>query len=121
MSETTQDQRKIGIVGPCACGKTTLIQGLANHGYQARHIVQEHSYVPGMWQIVSNPDLLIFLDVTYAESLRRRAMDWTPHEYAEEQKRLRHARENAHFYLHTDGLTPQQVLDRVLDFLIQAP
>ncbi len=120
MSETTQDKRKIGIVGPCACGKSTLQQGLAKHGYQARHIVQEHSYVPGMWQIISKPDLLIFLDVTFEESMRRRVMDWTSDDYLEEQKRLRHARENADFYLETDGLNPQEVLQQVLDFLKKA-
>jgi deoxyadenosine/deoxycytidine kinase len=117
MSVPSQDQQKIGIVGPCACGKSTLLQGLAKHGYQARHIVQEHSYVPGMWQIVSKPDLLIFLDVSYQESMRRREMDWTPKDYEEEQRRLAHARENADFYLHTDDLSPQEVLERVLDFL----
>jgi GTPase SAR1 family protein len=117
MAEPTEDKRRIGIVGPCACGKTTLIQGLAQHGYQAKHIVQEHSYVPGMWQLISKPDLLIFLDVTYEESMRRRVMDWTPDEYAEEQLRLRHARENADFYVQTDGLTPQEILNQVLYFL----
>jgi deoxyadenosine/deoxycytidine kinase len=120
MSETTRDKLKLGIVGPCACGKTTLIQGLAEHGYQAKHIVQEHSYVPGMWQIISKPDLLIFLDVSFDESMRRRAMNWNSSEYAVEQKRLEHARENADFYLHTDGLSPVEVLNQVLSFLNKA-
>lgn len=114
-----EDKRKIGVVGPCACGKSTLIQGLAKHGYQVKHIVQEHSYVQGMWEIISNPDVLIFLDVTYEESMRRRHMDWNREEYAEEQRRLQHARENADFYLKTDGLTPQEVVNQVLDFLIK--
>jgi deoxyadenosine/deoxycytidine kinase len=120
MSETTEDKRRIGIVGPCACGKTTLLQGLAKHGYQAKHIVQEHSYVPGMWQIISKPDLLIFLDVSYEESMRRRFMNWTPGEYEQELVRLRHARENADFYINTDNLAPQEILDQVLDFLKKA-
>jgi guanylate kinase len=113
-------QPKIGIVGPCACGKSTLIEGLAKHGYQAKHIVQEHSYVQGMWQIISNPDILIYLDVSYQESLRRRSMNWTQQEYEVEQDRLKHARTNAHVYLETDGLTPAEVLDRVLKFLKKA-
>jgi deoxyadenosine/deoxycytidine kinase len=110
-------QAKIGVVGPCASGKSTLIQGLKQHGYQAKHIVQEHSYVPGMWQIVTNPDILIFLDVSYDESLRRRPMNWTRQEYEQEQDRLRHARANAHYYLETDGLSPSEILERVLKFL----
>jgi deoxyadenosine/deoxycytidine kinase len=120
MSGSTQEQRKIGIVGPCACGKTTLVQGLAQHGYQAKHIVQEHSYVPSMWKMISKPDLLIFLDVSYPESMRRREMDWNLSDYNEEQKRLQHARENADFYLHTDSLSAQEVLHQVLDFIKKA-
>ena len=56
------DSPKIGVVGPCAAGKTTLIAGLRNHGYTAKHIAQEHSYVPAMWQLLTNPDILIYLD-----------------------------------------------------------
>lgn len=116
-SNLMQDQPKIGVVGPCASGKSTLIQGLAQHGYQARHIVQEHSYVPAMWQIITNPDILIYLDVSYEESLRRRPMNWTRQEYEQEVERLRNARVNAHYYIETDGLTPAEILARVLKFL----
>ena len=112
-----QAQPKIGVVGPCASGKSTLIRGLEQHGYLAKHIVQEHSYVPGMWQLITNPDILIYLDVTYKESLQRRPMNWTQQEYEQEQDRLRHARANAHYYLETDGLSPAEVLDRVLKFI----
>lgn len=117
MTETIQDKRKIGVVGPCACGKSTLIQGLAKHGYHGKHIVQEHSYVQGMWKIISNPDLLIFLDVTYEESMRRKKMNWNLSEYKEEQNRLQDARKNADLYIQTDGVAPEEVLQRVLDFL----
>jgi deoxyadenosine/deoxycytidine kinase len=110
-------QPKIGIVGPCASGKSTLIRGLAQHGYQAKHIVQEHSYVPGMWQLITNPDILIYLDVSYEESQRRRPMNWTEQDYRIELERLRHARANAHYYLDTDGLSPAEVLAQVLLFL----
>jgi cytidylate kinase len=113
-------QPKIGVVGPCASGKSTLIKGLAEHGYQARHIVQEHSYVLGMWQIITNPDILIYLDVSYQESLRRRPMNWTEQDYVRELGRLRHARENAHYYIKTDGLSPEEVLARVVNYLIKS-
>ena len=107
----------IGVVGPCASGKSTLIRNLAPRGYRIKHIAQEHSYVPHMWQRVTNPDILIFLDVSFEESNRRRPMPWTEADYAEQQRRLRHAREHADFYLLTDGLSAEEVAERVLNFL----
>lgn len=110
--------RLIGIVGPCAAGKTTLITGLNQHGYsRVRHIAQEHSYVPDMWKRLTNPDILIYLDVSYPLTIQRRKMDWTKTEYQEQLQRLRHARLYADLYIPTDHLTPQEVLDRVLSFL----
>ncbi len=108
---------KIGVVGPCAAGKTTLIQALRARGYQAKHIAQEHSYVPDMWQRLTRPDVLIYLDVSYPLTLIRRKLDWTYAEYMEQLQRLRHARRHADFYLLTDSLTPQEVLERVLTYL----
>lgn len=107
----------IGIVGPCAAGKTTLIANLKEHGYNARHIAQEHSYVPDMWQRLTRPDVLIYLDVSYPQTLLRRRLNWSEAEYQEQVHRLRHAREHADLYIHTDALTPQQVLQAVLEFL----
>lgn len=107
----------IGVVGPCAAGKTTLIQRLRALGYQARHIAQEHSYAPQMWQRLTNPDILVFLDVSYPLTIQRRKLDWTIDEYAEEIHRLRHARQYANLYINTDPLSPEEVLDRVLVFL----
>jgi deoxyadenosine/deoxycytidine kinase len=107
----------IGVVGPCAAGKTTLIQGLRALGYQAKHIAQEHSYVPRMWQRLANPDILVYLDVSYPLTIQRRKLDWTVNEYSEEQHRLRHARKHAHLYINTDTLSPEEVLDRVVMFI----
>ncbi len=109
---------RIGIVGPCAAGKTTLIRALKEHGYaNARHIAQEHSYAPTMWQRISHPDVLIYLDVSYPVSRQRRCLDWTEQEYQEQHFRLRHALEHADFYLHTDPLQPEEVAAQVLEFL----
>lgn len=107
----------IGIVGPCTAGKSTLISGLATLGVHARHIAQEHSYAPRMWQQITNPDVLIFLDVSHQESLRRRKWNWTLEDYNEQQRRLLHARENASFYLLTDGISIDEVLATVLQYL----
>jgi deoxyadenosine/deoxycytidine kinase len=108
---------RIGVVGPCAAGKTTLINGLRRHGIEARHIAQEHSYVADMWQRLTNPDVLIYLDASFPVSQQRRKMNWNEQEHQEQVYRLRHAREHAHLYIQTDLLTPEQVLEQVLRHL----
>lgn len=107
----------LGVVGVCGSGKSTLVTGLRKLGIEMRHIAQEHSYVPSMWQRITNPDLLIFLDVSYPETMRRRRLNWNMDEYLEQHHRLRHAREHADFYLFTDPLKPDEVLAQVLAFL----
>ena len=107
----------VGVVGPCAAGKSTLIAGLKQQGYDARHIAQEHSYVQDMWLRLTNPNLLIYLDVSYPVSLQRRLLNWTVGEYEDQLQRLRHARENADYYIFTDSLSISEVLGQVLAFL----
>ncbi|RME88996.1 MAG: hypothetical protein D6770_05595 [Anaerolineae bacterium] len=114
---TARDDLLIGVVGPCGAGKSTLIEGLKRHGYTARHIAQEHSYVPDMWQRLTNPDVLVFLQASYPVTCRRRNLTWTEAEYREQQRRLEHARQHADLYLETDNLSIQEVLQRVLSFL----
>ncbi len=107
----------IGVVGPCASGKSTLIAGLTRLGYRTRHIVQEHSYVKDMWQRLTDPDILVFLDASYPVTCRRRNLNWTEAEWQEQQFRLRHAREHADLTLDTDGMSAAQVLERVVAFV----
>jgi len=104
----------IAIVGPCAAGKTTLAEALRGLGYNARQIAQEHSFVPAMWQIITQPDVLIYLDGSYEICTRRKGFNWLPHEHAEQIRRLAHAREHCHIYIHTDELTPAEVLESAL-------
>lgn len=108
---------KIAVVGPCCAGKSTLIAGLQAMGYHARQVAQEHSFAPAMWASLARPDALIYLDVSYRVALERRRMNWTEADHAEQRRRLRHAREHADFYLHTDGLSLAQVLEQVRAFL----
>ncbi len=107
----------IGVVGPCGAGKSSLVAGLRSQGFVVRHIAQEHSYVPDMWKRLSNPDLLIYLDVSYDNSVQRRKLDWTYDEYTEQVHRLRHARRFADLYLDTNPLTAKEVLLKVLSFI----
>lgn len=107
----------IGIVGPCAAGKTTLISGLTKFGYKGKQIAQEHSYVVDMWKRLTNPDVLIYLDVSYPLTLVRKKLTWSEQEYESQLQRLQHAKENADLYLNTDQLSPGEVLESVLAFL----
>lgn len=107
----------IGVVGPCGSGKSTLIAGLEKHGYACRHIAQEHSYVPAMWQIISKPDILVFLHASFPVSTARRKLDWRLKDYEEQFRRLSHAHQHAHIIIDTDDLTPHQVLQKALDYL----
>jgi ABC-type cobalamin/Fe3+-siderophores transport system ATPase subunit len=107
----------IGIVGPCGAGKSTLTEALDRLGYSTRHIAQEHSYVKDMWKRITNPDVLIFLQVSYGVSQKRRPMNWTEAEYNEQQRRLSHAHEYADLYLETDELSAGEVLEQVLAFI----
>ena len=110
----------IGVVGPCGSGKSTLIEGLEKHGYSCRHIAQEHSYVPAMWQIITKPDILIFLQASFPVSTARRKLNWQVKDYEEQSRRLSHARAHAHIIIDTDNLTPDQVLQSALDYLARA-
>jgi deoxyadenosine/deoxycytidine kinase len=107
----------IAVVGPCASGKTTLVQALRARGHNAREVVQEHSYAPIMWQRITQPDLLIYLDVSWEVACQRRPTDAEASWWDELAHRLRHARQHADLYILTDELTVQQVLDKVMAFL----
>ena len=108
---------RIAVVGPCASGKTALAERLRNLGYEARECVQEHSYVPTMWQKISQPDVLIYLDASLAVIAERRLADWSEEYLAKLNGRLSHARQHCDLYVQTDGLSEEEVLERALDFL----
>jgi deoxyadenosine/deoxycytidine kinase len=110
----------IGVVGPCGSGKSTLITGLEQQGYTCRHIAQEHSYVQAMWQKIARPDILIFLDASFAVSTARRNLTWQRKDHDEQYRRLAHARQHANVVIDTDDLTPGQVLQKTLEYLQSA-
>jgi deoxyadenosine/deoxycytidine kinase len=108
----------VAVVGPCASGKSLLVHALRELGYNVREVAQEHSYTPAMWQRFTQPDLLVYLDVSWKVALQRRPTDVNTDWWAEQTRRLRHARQHADLYINTDPLTPREVLDRTLAFLI---
>lgn len=113
----TRGDLTIAVVGPCTSGKSTLVHALRDLGYTARMPAQEHSYVPDMWRRLTNPDLLIYLDVSWETARRRRDIHWGPERLDEEAERLAHARAHADLYLPTDALAAEDVLQRVLAFI----
>jgi len=109
---------RVAVVGPCTSGKSTLVHALRDAGYEARMPAQEHSYVPYMWQRITKPDVLIFLDVDYEHAIARRPrFSGGPQRLAEQAVRLEHAREHCDLYLDTNGLTVAEIQEKVLLFL----
>ena len=110
----------IGVVGPCAAGKTSLVNRLLDNNINAKHIAQEHSYVPRMWKKITNPDLLIYLDVSFEISMKRKKLNWSSEEFHEQLKRLDDAHNHADLIIHTDTLSPDEVFCIVIEFINQA-
>jgi RNase adaptor protein for sRNA GlmZ degradation len=117
MDEPAQRSRLIGVVGPCGSGKSTLIAGLESAGFACRHIAQEHSYVPYMWQRITNPEVLIFLEASFPICTRRRQLNWTQADFDEQMRRLSHARQHADLVINTSELSAGQVLEAALAYL----
>lgn len=109
---------RVALVGPCTSGKSTLVKALSAAGYEARQPAQEHSYVPAMWQKLTQPDILIYLDVDYEAVVARRPKNpGSPQRLAEQHERLRHARQHCDFYIDTSKISAAQVRAEVFSFL----
>ncbi|MEO8287518.1 MAG: hypothetical protein ABI670_13915 [Chloroflexota bacterium] len=106
----------IVVVGVCSSGKSTLVHALRAKGLHARAVSQEHSYVPHLWQR-SHPDVLIYLDASLHTIRGRGRTRWQQPLLTEEHRRLQHAREHSDLYIPTDGLSPEDVVSRVITFL----
>lgn len=118
MSSDKRDRIRIAVVGPCVSGKTELVTALRAAGYEARHVAQEHSYVAEMWQRISKPDVLIYLDVDHATAKARRPyIDYGPERLREQGKRLAHARAHCDLYVDTSALSREEVRQLVFRFL----
>ena len=108
----------VKIVGVSAAGKSTLVTGLRQLGYNARTAVQEHSEVPDMWRRIRPPDWLIFLDVDLpAQQARRPDVSWSEAWRRTELQRLEHARNQADLIINTSCLSSESILRQVVRFL----
>jgi shikimate kinase len=109
---------RVAVVGPCSAGKSTLSPALYAAGYETRQPAQEHSCVPNMWQRLSKPDILIYLDLSYQQArIRRPHIDGGPQRLEEQRQRLSHAREHCDYYLDTSNMSTQEVRKAVRAFL----
>jgi deoxyadenosine/deoxycytidine kinase len=107
----------VGVVGPCGAGKSSLVAGLQERGYRCSHIAQEHSYVQTMWSKIGKPDVLIFLEASFATCTSRRKLNWLEADYEEQRRRLAHARAQADLVIRTDDISVEDVRRQALDYL----
>lgn len=92
------------VVGPCASGKTTLVDNLVRLGYPARVVAQEHSDIEGFWQR-SRPRVLIVLAADLPTVRARRGRRWSEAIYNRQQRRFAHATRAANVVLDTGRLS----------------
>lgn len=109
---------KIVVVGHCAAGKSTLVNGLRDAGIDAFVSAQEHSIVPELWKR-RRPDLLVFLDVDLDTIRHRRGRSWPASVYALQERRLAPARGSADLEIRTSDVNSIETLSRTLDLVEQ--
>ena len=107
---------KIAIVGVCASGKTTLVAGLREAGYDAYNVAQEHSCVHNFWA-KKNPDLVVMIDATLPAIHKRRLVYWGEDRLVTQHKRLADAKAHADLYIQTDELDAKAVRQKVIEFI----
>lgn len=107
---------RIAVVGPCASGKSLLAELLREEGLAAYTVCQEHSGVSYLFRL-RDPDAVVFLDVSYEHLRTRRRIAWGPESLARQKTRLERARRECDVYVLTDGLSPAQVFEQVVQAL----
>ncbi|MGB9868101.1 MAG: hypothetical protein ACPLPR_09420 [Bacillota bacterium] len=107
------------VVGVCVSGKSTLVAGLRELGYEAYGVAQEHSLVPRLWAM-GRPDFVVMLDCKYQTARKRRAIAWGPERLEEQRKRLANALGHCHLYVRTDQLSAAEVLWVVVNAIKRA-
>lgn len=116
MDESDRASKRIVIVGPCASGKSTLVERLRREGYDAYAVAQEHSSVRNLWQRQS-PDLLIGLVVSLDAVRARRSPEWLEAVYRRQLQRLAEAYAAADLLVDTTSNDADGVFRRVEAFL----
>lgn len=110
------DRRRIVVVGPCAAGKTTLVDALMARGYDAYAVAQEHSIIRDLWA-KREPDVVIALDLDLEVVRRRRSPTWSADIYAKQHERLQPAFDAADLFIDTGEHDIDAALRMTLDHL----
>jgi len=106
------------VVGICASGKTTLVDGLRKAGFSALEVGQEHSGLPYLWAR-SDPAYLVYLEAD-DELVYARRKYLTPDRLERERRLLAYARQKADLHVDATGKSPAEVLDEVVAALEKA-
>lgn len=119
-SSQANDRRRIVVVGPCASGKTTLVERLGELGYDARVVAQEHSVIRDLWQ-KRNPDVVVALDLDLEQVRERRSPTWSADIYRVQHERLDEAFEAADIRIDSGMHSEDEVEEIVLRWLEENP
>jgi cytidylate kinase len=99
-----------------------LSEALRESGYCVKEIRQEHSAAPDMWRRITDPDVLIYLDVSLNVGAQREGLDRPSSWWQEEREvRLAHARDHCDLYIDTSKLSVDEVVDTALRFIEGTP
>ena len=107
---------RLVVAGVCVSGKTTLVKSLRELGIDAHNVAQEHSTIKNLWNH-KEPDILVVLDVRLATVRKRRIVPWGEERLIVQRKRLSDAVEHADVYIHTDGLSKDDIVQKVLEHI----
>ena len=107
------DSPRVVVVGPCASGKSTLVEGLRRLGFEATACGQEHSEIPTLWRH-TDPDVVVALEVDLATIRERRGVtEWPGWLYDAQRRRLRQAEAAAAIHIDTTLVDAEAALDLV--------
>jgi hypothetical protein len=116
MSDSCVRPGRIVVVGPCAAGKTTLVNALSAFGYDAHPCAQEHSEIATLWRH-SQPEVLIALKVDLGAVRSRRGSHWPAWLYDTQVRRLTNAYSSADLVIDASRQDASAVLDAVVAYL----
>ncbi|HEX7101988.1 MAG TPA: AAA family ATPase [Nitrolancea sp.] len=107
---------RVAVVGPCSSGKSTIVDRLREHGFDAYAVSQEHSIIRRLWDH-QQPDSLVYLHIDYETVQRRRGAAWPRWIYDAQIERLHDAREHATIVLDTGRINVDETVARIIDAL----
>jgi GTPase SAR1 family protein len=107
---------RIVVVGPCASGKSTLVNALRARGYDAHVCGQEHSEIPTLWRH-AHPDVVVSLAVDIAAVRRRRGESWPQWLHERQVARLADAAAAADIAVDTSEIDPETLVGTVVAYL----